>query len=51
LGKNENSDAELMLEDYKSAMNEFSKFPPKVNSSMKKVLLSVIRKLLKFYIK
>lgn len=29
--KNEN--AELMIEEYKSAMKEFTKFPPKVNSS------------------
>lgn len=28
-----NGDAELMLEDYKSAMKEFVKFPPKANSS------------------
>ncbi len=28
-----NDTAELMLENYKSAMNEFVKFPPKVNSS------------------
>ncbi len=29
----ENDTAELMLEDYKNAINEFEKFPSKVNSS------------------
>lgn len=31
--KLKNADAELMLEDYKIAANEFVKFPSKVNSS------------------